>query len=141
MIPLILVLLNGQALIVDPSSADWHCQNDVEIDCTEKGCAATPEGEFTTMHLSFKTSGEFAICAYTGCWAGTGEVVEAGSFLVIWKDDADWYTQNKLDSDHSDVLIAFDRTDYVASIKVAGWAHPMNCSKNDMTPESTETDD
>ena len=112
----------------DPTSADWFCQNDVEIQCSSAACDAADPHEFTTMHLSFKLGGEFQVCAYTGCWEGIGEVVDTKPFLIIWKDQADWYTQDKLGANPQNVLIAFDRSDNVAVLKVGGWAHPMNCS-------------
>ena len=125
---ILLLVLYVTSLVDDPLSADWFCRNDLEIQCSDTSCEATDRQEFTTMHLSFKANGEFMVCAYTGCWEGIGQVIETRPFLIIWKEQADWYTQNRLGTNAQNVLIAFDRSDKVASLKVGGWAHPMNCS-------------
>ncbi len=122
------LIVYAVSLINNPLSADWFCQNQVEIQCSRETCAATNQQEFTTMHLSFKNTGEYSVCAYTGCWSGTGKVVASEPFLVIWQKNANWYSQNRLGKNPQNVLIGFDRSDNVASLKVGGWAHPMNCT-------------
>ena len=119
------------SLAEDPSRADWHCRNDFEVRCNDGTCIVVDRQESSTMDVSFNYSGEFSVCAYSGCWSGTGSVLSTSPFFVISKQDAEWSFQPNRKSNAENVLIAFDPKDKVASVKVGGFVHPFTCTSGD----------
>ena len=121
-------LFTDLSLATNPAKADWYCRNpQIEIQCSKASCVAQNPEEITTMDVLFNLEGEFSICAYTGCWNGVTEVVENGEFVTLTKHNVEWTSLTTNNSMASDILIAFHRTDNVAMVKFAGWAHPFNC--------------
>jgi hypothetical protein len=125
-----LVLLS---LVSNPEEADWHCTNDVEVACVEDSCTVYDPEETSTIHVYFSVSGEFSVCAYSGCWDGKGKVATTAPFLIIWKEQADWNFSPDREKNRKDVLIAFDVSDQVALVKVGALASPFNCSSNKLS--------
>ena len=58
----------------------WQCRNDLEIRCVEGKCSAETKSGFTPMSVSFSDNGKMSVCAYSGCWEGTGKVFEDWQF-------------------------------------------------------------
>src|SRR5690606_25156173 len=68
----------------------WHCRNDVEVQCGAGGCSAAAEGGFTPMDLAFADDGGLSLCAYSGCWEGSGEVLARAPWLVVGARGLPW---------------------------------------------------
>ncbi|RRN55482.1 hypothetical protein EIM48_10140 [Pseudoxanthomonas sp. SGNA-20] len=105
----------------------WRCFNDVEVTCLEDGCSAANKGEFTPMDLAFASDGGLSLCAYTGCWDGTGRVLATSPFLVIAARRLPWSDPHGGPDRERDILVAFDPADRIAVVKAGGWAHPLRC--------------
>ena len=101
----------------------WQCRNDLEVSCSDGACEASAEGEFTPMSVDVDGSGAISVCAYSGCWEGTGEVLQSGDFLVLLGTDLQFSTS----PDSADVVIVIDRGDQVAALKVGEFALPLLC--------------
>jgi len=119
-----LALVVGDGL----GEAEWQCRNAFQLECNEKSCEALDRQETSTMELLFNSAGEFAYCAYSGCWSGTGEILSESPYFVILARNAEWSVAPDRESRRMNILIAFDPSDHVAIAKVGGWAHPFNCT-------------
>jgi hypothetical protein len=108
----------------------WRCRNSVEVHCNDGSCGAIPRDEMTPMDVVFSTHGGFSVCAYTGCWDGSGAVASAGPFVTIMASDAPWSDPARADG-AEDVAITFDTGDRVALVKAGGYAVPLNCKAAD----------
>ena len=117
-------LVPGEA---DSEVAAWRCRNDVEVQCGEEGCEA--RDPFTPMDVTVDDTGRMSVCAYTGCWEGTGSAVESGGFLVLLGLDLEFKTSSDSPSDRADIVIAIDRADGISILKAGGFAQPMLCER------------
>ncbi len=106
----------------------WQCRNDLEVSCGEGACEATAGDDFTPMSVVVDDSGAMSVCAYSGCWEGTGEVVPSRDFLVLIGTDLEFSTSRDPES-VADVVIAIDRADEVATLKAGEFAHPLLCER------------
>lgn len=113
--------------LASASAEGWLCRNDLEIRCGDGSCAAQTGDGFTPMSVSVDTSGALSVCAYSGCWEGTGTVLRSGEFLVVIGRDLAFSTSPDSASAAQDVVIAIDRRDRVATLKVGEFAHPLLC--------------
>lgn len=114
---------------VPPTAAEsWQCRNDLEVRCGEGECEAEAGDGFTPMSVSFDDSGAISVCAYSGCWEGHGEAITREDFLVLIGHDLAFSTAPDSESG-ADVVIATDRSDGVATLKVGEFAHPLLCAK------------
>ena len=105
----------------------WVCRNDIEIRCDSDGCKSEKEGAFTPMSVDFSDSGAMSVCAYTGCWEGTGKVFEIAGFLVLAGTDLSFSTAKDNKSINENILIALDRNDKVALLKAGSFSQPLVC--------------
>ena len=105
----------------------WHCQNTVEIQCHAGECAAETYG-VTPLDVRFGDDGGFSVCAYTGCWDGTGKAVRNPPHLLISAVQVDWSDPSRQAENRSDIAIAFDSADGIALVKAGVFALPMACS-------------
>lgn len=120
---------------VSTAAADsWQCTNDLEVTCVKGACTAETEGGFTPMSVSFDASGTLSVCAYSGCWQGTGSFVRDPRFLVLLGHDLPFSTAPAATPVNADVVISLDREDGVATLKVGGFAQPLLC-RRDPRPE------
>ncbi len=106
----------------------WQCRNDLEIRCDAGKCAAETRDAFTPMSVSFDDSGKISVCAYTGCWEGTGTASETGTFLMLMGENFKFSTSDTSDM-NEDVAIILDKKDKIAVLKAGGFAHPLICEK------------
>jgi hypothetical protein len=113
------------------SSADaqsWQCRNDMEIRCTLGKCEVEAKSGFTPMSVSFDDSGSMSICAYSGCWEGTGKVFKSGDFIML----AGHNLKSSTSPDNAEkISISLDRKDNVAVLKAGVFAHPLNCNASE----------
>ena len=108
----------------------WQCRNTVEVQCHAGECAAETDG-ITPLDVRFDADGGFSVCAYTGCWDGTGKAVRNPPHLLISAAQVDWSDPSRADENRSDVVIAFDSADGIALVKAGVFALPMACSAVD----------
>src|SRR5690606_23297884 len=106
----------------------WQCRNDVVVQCDTDRCSAAQAGGFTPMDLAFAEDGGLSLCAYSGCWDGSGQVLARTPLLVISAAQVPWSDPHGGADRASDVLVAFDPRDRVAVVKAGGWALPMRCA-------------
>lgn len=107
---------------------NWQCQNDLEIHCDDVSCEITPQGEFTPMDVTFDSSGELSICAYSGCWEGTGDVLSSTNFLVlIGQRFAFSTTPDNSDINGQDLSLTLDKADNIAVLKLGTFVQPLHC--------------
>jgi len=107
-------------------TATWRCRNDLEVRCAEGTCKAEGTDAFTPMDVRVDDSGAMSVCAYSGCWEGTGEVLRSEGFLVWVGHDLELSTSPGPES-RADILVALDLTDGVATLKAGVFAHPLLC--------------
>jgi len=113
----------------DRTQEDWSCSNEFEIHCTNGSCKQIPDDERSTMELGFNSDGQFIVCSYTGCWVGTGEVVKAAPWLIIWKENVAW--SSPTDEERPvDVLISFSAENKIATIHAGGLVQPYSCEES-----------
>jgi len=129
LLALVLALLLAFAA-ADVHADAWQCDTDLEVQCYDGSCSARTEADgFIAIGLQFDSTGNFSMCAYSGCWKGKGSVASTKPFLIIWKAQVDWSDPNRRVEGREDVLIAFHRQDQLAVVKVGTIATPLHCSK------------
>lgn len=111
----------------------WECRNDLEITCSNGKCEAKTDGGFTPMSVSFDDSGKMSVCAYTGCWEGTGKVFKHSNFLMLSGQDLKFSTSADM---NQNIAITLDRSDNIATLKAGGFTHPLACK---MGKQNTDT--
>ena len=128
---LIAALLSSSKSEIPPDA--WDCVNDVEIWCAVDSCAARPEGEMTPMSITARRSGEFSVCAYTGCWEGRTEVADIAGRLVWSADGAAFSTR---DGFEADVTLLIVEKDGVGFVRAGGIASPLLCARRPVDGEA-----
>lgn len=113
----------------------WQCRNDLEINCHEGRCAAEVDGGFTPMSIDVDDSGSISVCAYSGCWEGTGEILRSGTFLLLIGHDLPFSTSPDAEQ-KEDIAITIDRNDGVGILKVGTFAHPVLCKSQGAAPQN-----
>ena len=106
----------------------WDCRNDLEISCDAGHCAASES--FTPMDVRIDDAGSMSVCAYSGCWEGTGTVAKSENFVVITGHDLPFSTSPDSSDSQTDIVIAIDKTDQIAMLKAGAFAHPLLCEKS-----------
>lgn len=108
---------------------NWQCRNDLEIRCNPEHCEAASEGNFTPMRVHVDDAGSMRVCAYSGCWEGTGTVVKSEDFVVLIGHELTFSTSPDSVKLQENIVIAIDRTDDVGILKVGAFAHPLRCER------------
>lgn len=126
------MLLIALAALVTASKSEvpadrWACANDIEVWCSVDGCAAKDADETTPMAISARRSGEFSVCAYTGCWEGRTRVVDSAGRLVWSADGVAFSTQP--DGFKADVTLLIVEKEGVGFVRVGAIASPLMCSR------------
>ena len=111
-----------------PPAESWVCKNDVEVWCAVDSCAAKAPDETTPMEVAMGAAGQFAVCAYTGCWEGAGSVMRDNGRLLITADETPFSSspQGQFTADISLLLI---EKDGVGFVRVGGIASPLLCTR------------
>ena len=104
----------------------WSCANDVEVWCAVDGCAAKEEGETTPMSINARRSGEFSVCAYTGCWEGRTTVTDTAGRL-LWAANGVPFSSQPDGGFKADVSLLIIESDGVGFVRVGGIASPLLC--------------
>ncbi len=119
-----LVFLAAGARAAIPVEA-WRCTNDVEVWCSDEGCAAKPEAETTPMAVSAHRNGAFSVCAYTGCWEGKARIADIAGRIVWAADDVAFSTRP--DGLRAGVSLMIIEADGVGFVRVGAIASPLRC--------------
>ncbi len=119
----------GQSADNAAPATNWQCRNDVEVSCNAEGCEA--EDSFTAMDVRVDETGAMSVCAYSGCWEGTGTVVNSEAFIVLTGHNLPFSTAPDLEDSKEDIVIAIDRADQVAILKAGAYAHPLLCEQEE----------
>lgn len=109
----------------------WQCRNDMEIKCADGKCEAETKDAFTPMDVSFDATGMMNVCAYTGCWQGTGTVTNDGDFLTLTGNGLKFSTSDDM---AESIVIALDRRDDIAIVKAGAFAQPLLCERKISDP-------
>lgn len=118
----LLVALSALLLLPGYSTAKtWKCTNkDLEIQCTAEKCDSS-DG-FTPIQVSINSeSGYMSICAYSGCFEGTGVTTKNQSHLLF----SGLALSNAENS--ADVMVALDIEKKVAVLSGMSFAMPLHC--------------
>lgn len=115
-----------------PALAHWACRNDVEVSCNTDGCEV--QEAFTPMEVRVDEGGSMSVCAYSGCWEGTGTVTRSDAFIVFTGEDIPFSTAPDAADSRADIVVALDRADNVAVLKAEGFAHPLRCEQTGALP-------
>jgi hypothetical protein len=118
------ILILSILFAVTSQGKSWECRNDMEITCSNGKCEAKIADGFTPMSVSFDDSGKMSVCAYTGCWEGTGKVAKDGDFLMLSGQNLKFSTSADM---NQNIAITLDRSDNIAMLKAGGFAHPLVC--------------
>lgn len=107
----------------------WACQNQIEVWCAVDGCAAKAENETTPMDIwARRDNGRFAICAYTGCWEGEGQVSDTSGRL-LWAANGVEFSSGQ-GGFSADVSLLIIEKDGVGFVRVGGFATPLLCLRS-----------
>lgn len=118
-------ILIGILLISAVQATEWNCVNhDMEIQCSSGKCSS--EEGFSPLSVTFDDKGAMSLCAYSGCWKGTGKILKTEDFIIIAGHNLKFST-SKDDRTKENAVIAFDIHDRIAVIKVSEFAMPMTC--------------
>ncbi len=108
-------------------TTQWQCRNDLEISCDVEHCEAVES--FTPMDVRLDDAGSMSVCAYTGCWEGTGTVTKSEHFVVLMGHDLPFFTAPDAADSQADIVIAIDKEDHVAILKAGSFAQPLLCEQ------------
>lgn len=123
-----LILILSILGITSTETETWQCRNDLQIICASGKCEAAKKDAFTPMSVSFDDAGKMSVCAYTGCWEGTGEISKNNNFMTLSGQNLKFSTSDSADMNQN-IAITLDRTDNVAMLKAGEFAQPLLCEK------------
>lgn len=115
------------ALSATVSPERWQCRNDLEISCDVEHCEAADS--FTPMDVRFDDAGSMSVCAYSGCWEGTGTVVQSEHFVVLTGHELPFSTAPDSADSRAAIVIALDRADQVGILKAGAFVQPLLCEQ------------
>ena len=136
------MLMFALAALVSSSKSEvppdvWDCANDVEVWCTVDSCAAQPEGAMTPMSITAKRDGSFSVCAYTGCWEGKTDLVEARGRL-LWAADGAPFSTKPEGGFEADVTLMIIEKEGVGFVRAGGLASPLLCTRRPVDSALTD---
>ena len=120
----------------------WRCKNDVEVQCSQLACSVN--SDFTAMDITIDAAavqqncnyaitidadGQIVACAYTGCWEGVAKVMNNHSVMTMTVEQARWKTTGET-TQSDDLVLVLDQSDQIGFVKVADFAQPLRCQKN-----------
>ena len=128
-------------LCVSVFADSWQCRNDIEIRCAGGECKTETKNGFTPMSVSFDDSGAMNVCAYSGCWEGTGKVFSIADFLTVAGQNLKFSTSPNDSKTGQNISITIDRKDNVAILKAGSFAQPLICEKKTTKSDTPEFSD
>ena len=105
----------------------WQCKNDLEIQCSDRQCQVSEQGEFTPMDVSFDSLGATSVCAYSGCWEGRSDILNTANFLILIGQDLAFSTAQEASESGQNMSLVLDKTDGIAVLKLGSFAQPLQC--------------
>ncbi len=106
----------------------WQCKNDFEVRCADGKCETETASGFTPMSVTFDDSGMMSVCAYSGCWEGTGKVFRSEDFLTLAGHNLKFSTSPE---NTENIAISLDLKDRIAVLKAGAFAQPLICTKSE----------
>ncbi len=73
-----------------------------------------------------------SVCAYSGCWEGTGKISDTENFMMLTGTDLKFSTSADMTES---IAITLDKRDFIALIKVGGFAQPLICESKQTAPK------
>ena len=70
------------------------------------------------------------MCAYSGCWEGTGTVTQSEQFVVLTGHELPFSSDPDGTDSGQAIAIVIDAEDDVAILKVGTFAHPLRCERS-----------
>lgn len=116
--------------VAAPPAERWLCRNDLEIRCNAENCEVDEENGYTPMSVNFDDSGFMSVCAYSGCWEGTGTVIKSEDFVILTGHDLAFSTSPDSAETNESIVIVLDRSDHVAILKAGAFSHPLLCEQD-----------
>lgn len=113
----------------DGPTVRWQCHNDVEIQCTQSACDVQAAESTTPLSVTFDNAGEMAVCAYSGCWEGRGDVASKPPFLLLVGTQLQFSSAPQDAAAAQNIAIVLDPTDDVATLKAGAFALPLRCTR------------
>ena len=104
----------------------WACSNDIEVWCSQEGCAAKPREEVTPMAITASPAGHLSICAYTGCWEGEAARAQLKGRLIWAADHLVWSSSQGGELTANGSLVIIEEKG-VGFVEVGGIATPLLC--------------
>lgn len=116
-----LVLIGILFVSKSAHSTVWSCTNkDIEIQCHRDGCEISDE--FTPISVTVNSDdGHMSVCAYSGCYVGTGVVTMNKTHLLF-----SGLLRSAEDTSYG-VMIAIDTDTKIAVINGMSFAMPLLC--------------
>lgn len=103
----------------------YYCSNpDFEISCSTQRCDVTLDEGFTPMGVTV-SSLRFEVCAYSGCWIGSPNLVSNDQISFFVQGDLQW--RDMPERPVSRMQMAIDPEIGVGIFLGAGFSHPMQC--------------
>lgn len=114
------IALVAQGSHTAAATTDVHCRNgQAEISCEASGCEVKTDG-FTPMALS-RDGNRLEVCAYSGCWKGTLDLIRTRGDLSI--------LHAGVGGPIGPVAVVFNRTAKSAALTWGGMILPMSCGE------------
>ena len=104
----------------------WQCNNTIEVSCVDGSCQTAEDNGFTPMSVNLDESGSMSVCAYSGCWEGSAEVLYSSEFVIFVGNQLAFSTANGKDT-QANIVVSVDKKDAVGTLKVDEFAQPILC--------------
>lgn len=121
----IVLIIAATVIACGQSSTAWTCRATHDVQCSEGQCEVGNDQGIVPIVVSFDTQGNLSMCAYSGCWEGTGHVLASAPFFTIVGENLPWSFPDS--TDVADVSVTLDLSDGVAVAKGKSFAIPMIC--------------
>jgi hypothetical protein len=105
----------------------WNCRNPIEINCADDDCIQIKD--HTPMDIYVDEEGSLIVCAYSGCWEGTGKVFHSKNFLIVAGLHLDFVQGDRRQKSEKHILIGIDRNDSIGFVKSGAINNPITCHK------------
>ena len=131
-IAIIVTLLSGCSVFTQSPVAvkmieefEYHCRNDIEVQCSASDCTVAKSADFTPMSVSFRHNGDLSICLYSGCYDTLATIKKESGFYTVLAAKVPFSTdvQSK-----KNIALSMDLKDQIAVVKVGSFAQPLRCN-------------
>ena len=82
----------------------------------------------TPMSITARRDGVISVCAYSGCWEGETDLVEADGRL-LWAADGAGFSTRHEGGFEADITLLIIEKDGVGFVRAGGIASPLLCAR------------